>query len=300
MKDEILSILTAIANEIDYTGQGYSEQKKLINDVFAGTASHYDELAIQRRLVVIDSLYSTNASYSYFSFEEMAEKIKLLGEAEEANAYFYEIAQGGQDTKGIFSEAYGVQKNLKEGSKQMSLISKYAYYCLLQNQKEYPLGFPIYDKLAKEMCPKVLHLLAPKNKKLTLGQDPTITDYVRVLTTLREQLFDGTDLFHGFQQFDILDAYLWRMGKINGGNLSLLLSRDEYADFVKSLGLQIKKNESDTDYKERVGIDSKFTFDDKVLKLLRASKKPFKGIKEPQRQEYMTTLFEHWKLLTNN
>ena len=138
----------------------YNDQRALINAIF--NRKGYTVGDVMLRLVVIDSLYSTNAAYSYFSFEEMAEKICAIGNEQAAQDYFYSVATTGKDPKELFREPYGIRKNLAEGSMQMSLLSKYAYYSLLQDTRRYHLGFPIYDRLAKESYPTVCKMLGLK------------------------------------------------------------------------------------------------------------------------------------------
>ncbi len=225
-------------NTSDEQQFSYVQQRAMINQIFETTRNNYNIQSIMLRLIVIDSLYSTNAAYSYFSFEEMANAIKGLGNENEVADYFYSIAKGGNDDKCLFSKKYGIRKNLKDGSKQMSLMSKYAYYVLLQNPKKYPLGFPIYDSLAIKMYPKVckeVSIIEPQ--KIT--ESTSIKKYIELLNTLREKIFSNTDtdLFNEYQQYDLLDAYLWRMGKLDEGNYSLLFNKDDYEEFIKNIGL---------------------------------------------------------------
>ena len=222
----------------------YVQQRAMINQIFATTSGDNCNIqSIMLRLIVIDSLYSTNAAYSYFSFEEMAKAIKRLGNENEVADYFYSIATGGNDDKNLFSTNYGIRKNLKNGSKQMSLMSKYAYYVLLQNPSDYPLGFPIYDSLAIKMYPKVckkVSIIEPQ--KIT--ESTSIKKYIELLNTLRKKIFSNTDLFNEYQQYDLLDAYLWRMGKLDEGNYSLLFNKDDYEKFITNIGLSAKNVEN--------------------------------------------------------
>lgn len=227
----------AVNNTLDEQQFSYVQQRAMINQIFATTSGDNCNIqSIMLRLIVIDSLYSTNAAYSYFSFEEMAKAIKRLGNENEVADYFYSIATGGNDDKNVFSKNYGIRKNLKNGSKQMSLMSKYAYYVLLQNPSDYPLGFPIYDSLAIKMYPKVckkVSIIEPQ--KIT--ESTSIKKYIELLNTLREKIFSNTDLFNEYQQYDLLDAYLWRMGKLDEGNYSLLFNKEDYEEFITNIGL---------------------------------------------------------------
>ena len=288
----------------------YNDQRTLIKSFFSG--KEYGTGVVMARLVIIDSLYSTNAAYSYFSFDEMAETICALGGEDKARDYFYRVALTGKDEKELFCEPYGIQKNLSEGSKQMSLLSKYAYYSLIGHSDKYPLGFPIYDSLAKESYPTVCKMLGiTPNHIVSPLETPEIGEYIECLQQLRVELFcESTALFNGFQQYDILDAYLWRMGKFESGNLSLLLGRDDYVKFVQNLELQAtdigngKFDEKDTDYKNRmverykgkpcVSKDCKFDLGKAIVMLcLDDKRKPFAGIRN---EAYMNELLDHWRI----
>lgn len=314
MKKQIIDIMRVIARDLDkekgrkVEEATYNDQRTLINLLFQNGA--YSQGQILLRLTVIDSLYSTNAAYSYFSLEEMAEKIyNLLGKTEEgARQYFYEIAcRKKGDEKNLFQEPFGIQKNLSEGNKQMSLLSKYAYYTLYSNKecrKKYPLGFPIYDSLALESYPTVCKMLGIKRRT---GLWDDIEAYVKALDEVRAMLFEGKELFNGkYQQFDILDAYLWRMGKFNGGNLSLLLGREDYVKFVNNLHLNAlpikgkkgKYKEEYSAYKKRIsGSKEKFDFNETVVDLYTQEKcQPFKGLEE---EGYLNQLLEHWRVFNS-
>lgn len=323
MKEKILYTLRMIvrdelqAEETTIDDATYINQRSLINALFA--SGEFSVGSIILRLTVIDSLYSTNAAYSYFSFDEMSQRIYAIGDGKATQAerqraerdYFYSVALTGKDPLGLFSEPYGFQKNLSEGSKQMSLLSKYAYYELMQERERYPIGFPIYDRLAKEAYPTVRKMLGEKDfYSMPSLETPTITQYVACLTQLRKGLFDNDKLFDGYQQFDILDAYLWRMGKFSDGNMSLLLERKDYARFIINLGMAAplekgkttrKENadytrrlqaEYDRYYPPRDGKNSKLDFNRLVLAHLLNDKNPFGGTSTC---DYMTRLLAHWR-----
>lgn len=241
-KASVLRAISVIDAElIEYAGEerfSYKMQRNLIERSFINNL-RYDVSTVIIRLTLIDSLYSTNAAYSYFSIEEMAERLVALGTEQDLRDYFYALATGGRDSQGLFTEAYGIRKNLSEGSRQMSLLSKYANYALIRQAKEYPRGFPIYDSLAIETYPLVARGLGKKpQSKGTISQD--IACYISALETLRHSLFDdeGDVGIFSHQDFDLLDAYLWRIGKMNGGNYSLLLDRQSYHRLIEQIGLR--------------------------------------------------------------
>lgn len=72
----------------------------------------------------------------------------------------------------------------------------------------------------------------------------SIEKYIEALDEVRNRIFCGERDFNGFQQYDLLDAYLWRMGKVNNGNYSLLLTKTEYEKFIQNLGIRHNKGES--------------------------------------------------------
>lgn len=256
-KDSIIKTMEAIVNnELNSSNCRleeitYKNQRALINTLFCKDRYEYNRGTILLRLVVINSLYSTSAEYSYFSFDEMAKDIFSIGNGNENASldYFYGIANGGEDSKGLFGKEYGIRKNLAKGSQQMSLMTKYAYYALLQEKEKYPLGFPIYDRLAKESYPIVCKMLNENEiHSFPPMKTPTIEDYVECLKQIRSKLFGNKNLFLGYQQFDILDAYLWRMGKFEDGNFSLLLEQKEYKNFITAIGLNVEKVDSRKKY----------------------------------------------------
>ena len=221
----------------------YIQQRMELNKAFTVYAP-YSYPAIKLRLTLLDSLYSTNAKYSYFSIDEMSCEIYKLGTEQDAINYFNAVAQGGKDTRDLFSKNYGIHKNLKDGNKQPSLMSKYAYYELCTIGKSVTnLGFPIYDKLVVDIYPKVCDVLQiVKHNEIK----ESIEKYVSALNDVRRKIFDDNSLQFGMmQQYDILDAYLWRMGKINKGSFSLLLNKCDYIKFIENIGLKGKAFKKD-------------------------------------------------------
>ncbi len=340
LAESIREIMLAISDEIrdakaktgvpagahQYT---YRSQRRMIEDMFEKTGGEdYSEVSIHLRLVVIDSLYSTNAGYSYFSFEEMARKIKALGTEDKAREYFADIARNPEKYKvekedgtiedtTIFSLPYGIQKDGTPGSKQISLLSKYAYYCVLQDKKN-ALGFPIYDTLARKMFNK---LKGKMHKEKAISQSDSIAEYIEKMNALREAIFGDAEpqRFDGYQQYDILDAYLWRMGKISNGNFSLLLSKEDYKQFIDNIGglrgflgkeqkaqqkqREQEKNATNEDAtKNSTKKASPSTQFDKAVKEgiekhLTNGTSPFANKKKPATTNYMNSLLDHWRKL---
>lgn len=284
MKQSVLNVMHDIAIHLNKETQecefSYIQQRETILRVFKEGKLRYDVPTIILRLTVIDSLYSTNAQYSYFSIEDMANELFSLGSNEkDAVEYFKQIALGGNDSKNLFNKEYGIRKNCNAGSKQMSLMSKYAYYTLLCDNSS-ALGFPIYDSLVIKMYPIMWEKMF--GIKTTIEKE-CIEKYVASLNALRKKLFDNNDLFYGMQQFDILDAYLWRMGKLNGGNYSLLLTRSEYVRFISNLGLNSVVAHANTKFNENVALRCREMDTQDILQGTERNK------------NILTSLIDHWK-----
>lgn len=297
----------------------YTQQRAMINQIFDMTSgANYNVPSIMLRLTVIDSLYSTNAQYSYFSIEEMANNIHDLGNEKDAVKYFHTLVnrqagKRGKDLNNLFSNKYGIRKNCEDGSKQISLMSKYAYYVLIKNPEEHPLGFPIYDSLAIEMYPLVCKKigLTPKSKS---SISDSIEKYIEALDEVRNTIFCGERDLNGFQQYDLLDAYLWRMGKVNNGNYSLLLTKTEYEKFIQNLGIRHNKGESnfeemlyekfrDAQWKGKPLINkedkkdkTKYSYDfNTIVKFQCANLEIDNIVKDIPNSECVKQLIKHWK-----
>lgn len=271
----------------------YFLHRDIINSLFKPSTQLDAEAQIILRLTIIDSLYSTNAAYSYFSIDEMAQKIISLGDDEAASQYFYGIATSKNTGKILFDERYGIRKNLDQGSRQMSLLSKYAYYLLLQNKEKYPLGFPIYDSLALDQFPKVYNRLGIKLNKMLKYKD-NIDDYVKALEVLRKELFSD-DAKYNFQHFDLLDAYLWRMGKFDVGNISLLNTRQEYTQIIENLELRPSQTTLNKEETEDQKQKKEETFANQVVAKFKSTSVTdiLKNIDNCD--EAFKSFLEHWK-----
>lgn len=309
--------ITANKGKIDTKGLPYNNQRAIISRLFdekgvqgqgqgldqgQGLGQGHVQEHILLRLVLLNSYYSTNAAYSYFSLERLAERIihettQFAGKSGKLpNDYFYDVVLQnlGKPTtigKDFFEASYGIKKNGTPGATLKSLISKYAYYCMMMDTKRYPLGFPIYDSLARESYRKVMSALGLKPQTAQTLQSGSIGEYISALNELREEIFGkgSTALFCGLQQFDILDAYLWWMGKLEGGNFSLLLTEGEY----KMLINYVKPTPPIKGDKSRgKKIDEQIA---KALKDIGAA--PFASIADPQRKKFLTAMIDHWRKL---
>lgn len=311
---EIRDVMTLLAQtitknggEIDTKGLPYNNQRAIISRLFNEKGvqgqgqgldqSHghvHDQEHILLRLVLLNSYYSTNAAYSYFSLERLAERIihettQFAGKSGKLpNDYFYDIVLQnlGKPTtigKGFFEASYGIKKNGTPGATLKSLISKYAYYCMMMDPNRYPLGFPIYDSLARESYHKVMKAMGLKPQTAQTLQSGSLGEYISALNELREEIFGkgSTALFCGLQQFDILDAYLWWMGKLEGGNFSLLLTEGEYKMLIA-----YKPAPQGTDINKHI-----------AKQLRQSGAAPFASIADPQRKKFLTAMIDHWRKL---
>ena len=322
IREEIREVMTLLAQtitknggEIDTKGLPYNNQRAIISRLFRGEEGYgqgqsriqvpvqgQTQEHILLRLVVLNSYYSTNADYSYFSLERLAERIihettQFASKSGKLpNDYFYDIVLQnlGKPTtigKNIFEASYGIQKIGTPGATLKSLISKYAYYCMMMDTKRYPLGFPIYDSLARESYRKVMSAMGLKPQQKQVLDKGSIGEYISALNELREAIFGNgaTALFCGLQQFDILDAYLWWMGKLEGGNFSLLLTEGEY----KMLINYVKPTPPIKGDKSRGK-----KIDEQIAEALKdPTVAPFASIANPQRKKFLTAMIDHWRKL---
>lgn len=304
---------------IDTKGLPYNNQRAIISRLFdekgvqgqgqgldQGQVSGQGYVHVQEhillRLVVLNSYYSTNAAYSYFSLEQLADRIidettQFAGKSGKLpNDYFYDIVLQnlGKPTtigKAFFEASYGIKKNGTPGATLKSLISKYAYYCMMMDTKRYPLGFPIYDSLARESYRKVMSAMGLKPQTAQTLQSGSIGEYISALNELREEIFGkgATALFCGLQQFDILDAYLWWMGKLEGGNFSLLLTEGEYKMLINHVN-PTPPIKGDKSRGKKI--------DEQIAEALKnPTVAPFASIANPQRKKFLTAMIDHWRKL---
>lgn len=195
----------------------------------------YSWEVVYMRLVMIDTLYSTNVnSQRYYGIKELTDEIWMLAPNNESKLRclvkeFRDCAIGGSKKKSIirksFDKPYGIHANLNDGGKAVSLLSKYFYFLLLVDPKE-TLGFPIYDNLAKKMYSPLCKKVEIAEKSIvSKNKLSDICTYIKALYDLANHI--GVPSV-GLQTFDLLDAYLWRMGKFSQCNFSLLLVKCEY------------------------------------------------------------------------
>ncbi len=241
--NEIKDLLEKISKDIitSNSNNGYSSQKQKFLRVFKTTGGdNYNQESIELRLIVIDSLYSTQMGKRYFPFEDLSLAIYSLGSKEKDVMEKIQAFRNDPSTElellDILNEKeYGIQKNGKSAGGAKSLLSKYCYFQLMLDNKD-KVGFPIYDSLAKNMYQPVCNYVGLLGKKkLSSTTDVNIIAYLSMMKELATTLDISGQ--YPLQDFDILDAYLWRMGKFSEGNFSLLLNKAEYLALIKSFNL---------------------------------------------------------------
>lgn len=226
----------------------YDKNRDLIKSLF-DPAIPYNVDVVYKRLVVIDALYSTNMNQRYYGIEDMAKEIIKLSSSDNGlrdlvcnfrNKLFSVVfsAVSSDPIAEVFDKDYGIHKNLKSAGSAMSLLSKYFYFLLLTDPSE-KIGFPIYDSLASDMYPivcKYVYASGTPRKIVNVKTIDHLCDYFLALDQLRISI--GISYIGGrsLQEFDLLDAYLWRMGKFNGNNFSLLLDKTGYTTLIGTAG----------------------------------------------------------------
>lgn len=235
---EILKSLINYAHKILNPENGetpYSVNKKIISDVFIKTEnwSNKDEI----RLTLIDSMYSTNMSKRMYGISDIVKKIDELKQNNIFKKSLKEDAIGyiNDENKekyigviSLFLSSYGMTKGDADSQKTApSLISKYLYFLT-------DFNFPIYDSLVRESLNNIFNL--EKNM-----------DFIYCFNKLSE-----INKTFSINNFDKLDNLLWLWGKIESGNYSLILDRNNYSKMVEKMKLKNKKSiEIDREMKKR-------------------------------------------------
>ena len=243
--NNIRNLMGAIGAVITSGGTNlYDKNRDLIKSLF-DPAIPYNVDVVYKRLVVIDALYSTNMNQRYYGIEDMANTIYALsfyaGIASDNNLrdkvqnFRNKLFPTSHPIANVFGMSYGIHKNLAPAGSAMSLLSKYFYYLLLTDPSEI-IGFPIYDSLASYMYPivcKYVYASGTPRKIVNVKTINHLCDYFLTLDQLRNSI--GISSIGGsLQEFDLLDAYLWRMGKFSGNNFSLLLDKADYTTLIRT------------------------------------------------------------------
>lgn len=222
---EVQRILRLIQNSGDEFSS-YALNKNAISFIFQTIPDSYSYSSILVKLTVIDSLYSTQMGRRYYGLDELAGTLAAIHSGKSLDTLFQDLADGTvkQDDsrfsvngKNLFAENYGIGKDGNDKGKAVSLISKYAYF-------ETNGNFPIFDSIAREMYPRIWRYCGfPKNEIVSRNCLSSNIDAFIVAMNLLRNRFEVESL-----SYDDVDRLLWTTGKIIRGNLSLVLTMEEY------------------------------------------------------------------------
>lgn len=191
---------------------------------------------IFRRLVLIDSLFSTNTNKGCYIKQNMADAIyDACYDATTGIHSDYTLAKKASDyilwtiksssaptpqnqtvingINTLLYKKYTWVKN-KPGNAQMelSLITKYLHYLVESVRPANTEGFPIWDRLVNQMLPKVCHHLFNKTCKPS-----TFAEYTKALWEIATALKNNNNplwIHSGMTMFHILDLFMWQLGKV--------------------------------------------------------------------------------------
>jgi len=211
----------------------YTSDKNAISTVFDCIPDPYSYSSVLVKLTIIDSLYSTQMGRRYYGLDELAKALTELHAGYSLADKFLKLSslelsrddfKINNGSSNLFDECYGIGKDGADKGTAVSLITKYAYFETRGN-------FPIYDSIAREMYPKIwAYCSLAKSKCPSQVSLLSLENFIKAINNLRD-IFNIEEL-----AYDDIDRLLWTTGKILRGNLSLVLTREEY-DFVSKEGL---------------------------------------------------------------
>ncbi len=228
--DKVRDALKLIEENADESSS-YAFDKKAIAMIFKtlpkeSPKNTYDNTLVE--LTVIDSLYSTQMGRRYYGLYELARMLEdLQASKDDLRESFIKLADGEiksgdklfeHGKKNLFTEKYGIGKDGSDKGTAVSLISKYAYF--LTDYK-----FPIYDSIAREMYPRIWKYCGFKESCPSAVELASLDGFIKGINSLMGKL--------SIKSYDTMDRLLWTVGKIMRGNLSLILTMEEYQDLRK-------------------------------------------------------------------
>ena len=197
------------------------------------------------RLVIIDSLYSTQMSKNMFGLDCLSESIKRLGDDEclkKKVLCFLKGEKDGKCIKDLLDGTYGRSKAAKTEDDRIaagSLISKYLYF-LMDYQ------FPIIDSFVKKYVltlfttsQSVRDYLKGKSSKTKRVNDNE--KLIKLLVNIKNEFSESE------ASYEKMDNLLWLTGKIRKGALSLIVQEKWYCEIEKLIrnpDFEKKLNES--------------------------------------------------------
>ena len=229
-----------IIDDNDDDTSGFSSDFELVKEVFSCSAqgscccNAITKNDIMRQLVVLDSLYSTNIKrMRVFGLEEICEDIWDLcdnGNGVHSLGILTSKIDATQNLKSslasLFTKSYGYIQGAPAG-KAPSLISKYLFMATVACPTD-DWGFPIYDSIANDLLRKVQRFLGiPKTPAMDVLD---IDTYIAGLKSIIDALESNNPALWSnlpVLKFQLLDYFLWHIGKAGNESYSLLLSRKE-------------------------------------------------------------------------
>lgn len=220
---------------------------------------------IYRRLAIIDNLYGTNiVRMRQFGLADLTERIWQLCNDGNGNHSDYELickavnfvsmsssnissATSAQTNALLqaFTGGYGVTSYTPKKvsyPEAPSILSKYIYF-LMQSYLPNNLGFPIYDTIVCKYAPRLAKLLQIPIIRGSLSNMPK---YINLLSKIIQVLEkDNPYLWNQGNpiktKFALLDYFLWHIGKSKNQSYSLLLTKQEYLQYITSGKMAIPK-----------------------------------------------------------
>ena len=214
------------------------------------------------RLVIIDSLWSTNTRMGFFVKENVATAIwnacldsnglhtdaALATKADEYVQWAINKGpktQGAAEVENLFAKKYEcyVDSHHKTitGRNQLSLLTKYLHFLVETQMPQNTIGFPIYDNIVQDILPKVCRLVG-----LTGCKCNSIHEYTNSLYLLITKLQSRGNVWRSITNmtpYHIIDRFLWTLGKVRqvtikqapNTTLSYLVSQVEFKNMVSSV-----------------------------------------------------------------
>lgn len=251
----------------------YSIDKALLITLFENTSSKKFQ-DIYTRLLALDSTYSTQMTKRYYGIGELAETIYLLTKISNFSSNLKAFARNpspeeklyklfsynkkdlvlfvdrtndcDRSLSNLFDEKYGIGKLGEDKGISISLITKYAYF-------ETGFMFPIYDSIANGVAPIIWEYCGGNDNNDSITKTSNIAKYITGINVLKE---------HFGVNYDNLDCFLWHLGKLMRGNLSLIFSMEEYIHFYNRIekgklkeqlkNIKDENNKMDTDLTVRL------------------------------------------------
>lgn len=230
--------IEVVEDDVDDTG--FSRDFATIKESFGCQSSgccnnNITKNDILMQLVLIDSLYSTNIKrMRAFALEEICDDIWNLCDAGNGCHTFGTLTSKINATQNLhssllplFTNSYGYIKGAPAGTAP-SLISKYLFFATVACPID-QWGFPIYDSIAKDMLRRIQKFLGIPVTPLTSSKfsiDLYIAGLKSVIDALESnnpQLWSNLPVL----KFQLLDYFLWHIGKVGSESYSLLLTKNE-------------------------------------------------------------------------